>query len=123
MNSRGIQRLGLIIRSAPFTGRAARDQLDVALAAATVEYALELFFIGQGALQLVSRHEPAAACLPRGSRGWKSLPTLTEVNAWVEPGARAQFDTLGQPCLLDVAELDGPQMADRLQACDRVWVI
>lgn len=115
-------RLGLVIRSGPFEGRSARDQLDVALAAATLGYDLELFFVGAAAMQLQSRRNPGAALLPRGSGGWRALPQLAGTRNWVEPGAAARLRAGGEP-LLEVSELSGPDMRRRLDSCDLVWVV
>ena len=97
--------------------------MDIALAAATLDYELELFFIGRGALQLLGTHDPTAAHLPRGSRGWKSLPGLTGVKAWIEPGVAATLDQPGQSLLLPAQELAPSLMAERLAACSRAWVV
>jgi tRNA 2-thiouridine synthesizing protein C len=121
MNAGRAERLALIVRQGPYQGRSARDQLDIALAAAASDLELELFFLGPGVLQLLASQEPEPADLPRGARGWKSLPTLTTVRAWVEQGAAARLDHL--PLLLPVAELANEQMAARIAACRLAWVV
>jgi sulfur relay (sulfurtransferase) DsrF/TusC family protein len=116
-------RLGLVVRNSPFQGRSARDQLDVALAAAAMGYSLDLFFIGQGGLQLLASHEPGAADLPRGSRGWKSLPGLTTVRAFVDPKLAVELAGTGQELLLETTVVSRAEMAERLASCDRALVL
>ena len=81
---RGLHRLGLIVRSAPWCGRSGRDQLDLALAAASLELDLLLFFTGAGLLQLRAGLQGQAAGLPAGLKAWKSLPELTSCRYLVE---------------------------------------
>jgi sulfur relay (sulfurtransferase) DsrF/TusC family protein len=123
MNAVASRRLGLVVRSAPFQGRFARDQLDVALAAATLDCALDLFFMGQGGLQLLASHDPGAAGLPRGSRGWKSLPGLTGVRVFIDPKLAEALAGTGQELLLETTVATHAEMAERLAACDRVLVL
>ena len=124
MNVPKEKRLALVVRSGPYQGRSARDQLDVALAAATLEYSLELFFLGQGALQLLEGQQPGEAGFPPGGRGWKSLPALTTVRAWVEQGEAERLAAAGRSSLLlDVNELGAAEMAERVAACEWVWVV
>lgn len=123
MSAAPAKRLGLVVRSAPFKGRSARDQLDLALAAAVLDCSLELFFMGQGGLQLLASHDPGAAGLPRGSRGWKSLPGLTHVRAFVSSDLASELAGTGQELLLETTVVTHAEMADRLAACDQVLVL
>lgn len=112
-------RLGLVIHRAPYEGRHAGAQLDAALAAAALGMPLELFFLGDGLLQLCPDVSPAGAALPPGLKAWKSLPGLTEVRAWAPSG---------HPLLGDAAiewllplRVEAPEaLARRRAACDRV---
>ncbi|MEJ2534876.1 MAG: DsrE family protein, partial [Gammaproteobacteria bacterium] len=72
-------RLGLLVRSEPWRSRSGREALDLALAAATLDFRLELFFIGAGAEQLVRGANGAHAGLPPGLKAWASVPALGEV--------------------------------------------
>lgn len=116
-------RIGLIVRSAPFTGRSGRDQLDLALSAATLGAEIELFFIGSGALQLIRERAPAAAGLPGGIRGWTSLPELAEVRAWVSEEAYGALSDATMTWALDVAPATANDMTERLAECDCVMVV
>lgn len=116
-------RIGLIVRSAPFAGRSGRDQLDLALAAATLGAAIELFFTEAGALQLLGDRTPSAAGLPGGIRGWASLPELAEVKAWVSEEAYQALTDSNTTWALDVAPAKAGHMARRLAGCDCVMVV
>lgn len=123
MAAAGNRRLGLIVRSAPFRGRSGRDQLDIALAAAAMNYELELLFLGAGEFHLLPGQERDMAALPAGARAWASLPELTRVRAWLTPGAEQR---LGRPLdrlLLPCAAAEGPVLARRLGRCDRILVV
>lgn len=116
-------RIGLIVRSAPFTGRSGRDQLDLALSAATLGVAIELYFMGSGWLQLIRERAPGAAGLPDGIRGWASLPELAEVRAWVSEEAYRALPDATVSWALDVAPATADDMAERLAKCDCVMVV
>lgn len=115
-------RLGLVVRSGPFSGRSARDQLDVALAAAALDCEVELYFLGPGLLQLLADHEPGRAALPRGSKGWKSLPSLAEVRGYATPDALAALPAQ-DALLLRLVPLTLADMAVRWPSCDQVLVL
>jgi sulfur relay (sulfurtransferase) DsrF/TusC family protein len=116
-------RIGLLVRSAPFRGRSGRDQLDLALAAGTLGFDVDLYFRGDGALQLLMQREPQAAGLPEGVRGWQSLSQLTTVSAWV---SEAEFRALSGATVrwaLDAQPATPAQMAERLAQCAQVLVV
>ncbi|MBT8061924.1 MAG: DsrE family protein [Gammaproteobacteria bacterium] len=115
--------LGCLVRSAPYAERSGRDALDLVMAALLDGWHLELFFIGDGALHLVGAKQPSSAGLPGTWKGWKSLPELGPVRAWVEasdavPGSLDTHDSL-LPC----RETNAGDMAKRLTACDRVVML
>ena len=62
--------LALIVRDPPFAHRAARADLDVALAAAAMDFRLEIFFFGQAIMQLALERDCRDAMLPAGYRAW-----------------------------------------------------
>ena len=116
-------KVGLIVRSAPFQGRSGRDQLDLALAAGSLGFELELFFIGDGVLQLLGGRACDAAGLPGGIRGWQSLPELTPVTAWV---SRAEYSALAGPdteWMLEVQPAGLSEMSRRALDCAPLMVV
>jgi len=122
MNS-PVKKVGLIVRSGPFKGRSSRDQLDLALAAASLELPLEVFFVGEGVLQLRADRDPRAARLPGGIKGWKALPDLTSVNAWVADTAMTDVLSPAAELLLEVKVVSEAELAGRLASCDLAMVI
>lgn len=119
----GGRQLGCLVRSAPFTDRSGRRELDVILAAAACGWRIELFFSGAGVLHLVPEKDSEGAGLPRTWRGWKALAEAGPVRCWVESDG---VPLLGGPSaspLLDVEELGRAEIAGRLRHCDRVMVL
>jgi sulfur relay (sulfurtransferase) DsrF/TusC family protein len=111
------KRLALLIRGRPYRQRAARADLDFALAAATLDFDLDLYFIGVALLQLAARRDGTAALLPAGYRAWAALPELTRLRAyaeraWLERCARDSIDLL-----LPVQALDAVEMRARWRQC------
>jgi len=113
------QMLGLVIRSGPWMGRSGRDQLDIALAAATLGIALRLFFIGDGLLQLTNDKQPEAAGLPGGLRGWMSLAELTPAECF------GLLDEQGvcPDCMLNIKFIDAQALNGLMAGCDRLLVV
>jgi len=116
-------RIGLVVRSAPFAGRSGRDQLDIALAAATLGFEIEICFLGEAVLQLSPGISPEAAGLPGGIRGWRSLPELTRVTAWANGREFDSHSAANGHWALDLRAATKTQMAARMAACARVLVL
>ncbi|NND45598.1 MAG: hypothetical protein HKN58_09760 [Xanthomonadales bacterium] len=115
-------RIGLVVRSAPYCGRSGRDQLDLALAAASMGYEVELFFTGPGALQLLPGQQPESAGLPPGIRGWPSLVELGPVHAWVLEDQHQELCALAREFTLELQPATGEMLAERIARCDHVVV-
>jgi sulfur relay (sulfurtransferase) DsrF/TusC family protein len=111
------QRLALLVRRGPYRQRAARADLDVALAAAALDFDLDLYFLDAALLQLAAGRDGAAALLPAGYRAWGALPDLTRLRAyaereWLERCARHSIELL-----LPVQGLDANEMTVRWRRC------
>ena len=115
--------LALVVRDGPYSRRSARARLDFALAAASLEMQLELFFIGAGVQQIIAGGEPADALLPAGLKAWKSLPEMTEIGVWVDDRYWGALCQPGVTLLLPAEPLSAAAMSQRWSACDRVLVI
>lgn len=115
--------LALLVRDRPYRRRAARTDLDTALAAAAMDLDLELYFLGSAVLQLADDRDSSAALLPPGYRGWSTLPDLAEVRAFAEEGwlQRCRRDGIG--LVLPVHGLDAAAMAARWRACDHALLL
>ena len=113
--------LGLIVRSAPWVGRSGREQLDLALAAASLGMELVLVFTGAGRLQLLAGQQPRAAHLPVGLKAWKSLQELTTCRYLVEA---SEFDALaGHNWWLTPERVSRSQLLAAQQSCQHVLVL
>ena len=60
--------LGLLVARPPYAARAPRAELDLALAAAALDYRLEIYFLGSAVLQLADDRGAEPAMLPSGYR-------------------------------------------------------
>lgn len=123
MGTPEIRRLGLVIRSAPWRGRSNRDQLDIALAAAALGMELDLYFLGEGALQLLTRRDGAAAGLPAGHRAWAGLAELAPTRVFMEAGQYQRLRESNLDTLVGVEPLQGDAMRERQGRCDRLLVL
>ena len=117
----GPRKIGLVIRSAPFTGRSGRDQLDLVMAAMLNDLDVELFFSGQGLLHLLGKKETNAARLGPSWKGWKSLAELGELVVWADESGASILQ--GHDTLLDARVLEASRFAAHLKTCDKVLVI
>lgn len=120
MSDLKLQPLALVVRQAPYAQRSARAQLDFALAAATLELPLEIFFLGDAAWQLAGERETEAAGLSRGLKGWAAVATMTRVSFFAEAGCLQALQGQGVEPLVKVEGLDHPAMAARWRSCRKV---
>lgn len=114
-------RIGMVVRSAPFSGRSGRDQLDLAMSAMTLGFEVELIFLGAGILQLLTESDPEAAGLPPGIHGWASLPELGTLNAWAPEEQRESLSAM--PLALAIGFASASELAGKLDHCDHVLVV
>lgn len=116
-------RLALLVRDRPYRRRAARADLDTALAAAALDLGLEIYFLGGAVLQLAAQRDPAPALLPPGYRGWSALPDLAEIHAYAERGWLRRCERDGIELVLPLEPLDAAAMAERWRVCDRALLL
>lgn len=113
----------MIVRQPPYRQRSARAQLDVVLAAAVLEYPLELYFLGEGIWQLAVERESEAAALPRGLKGWAALPGMTSVRFFADEGACGRLREWGIGTAVPAECLALTAMAERWAACSQVMAL
>lgn len=114
--------LALVVRSAPWAERSGRDALDLAMSALTMEVPLQLFFIGDGLLQLVSGRHPEDAGLPPGHKAWASLESLGEVIFYAHADDLDALAAAGLKLVVAVNTLAPGEMPS-LQAGQQVLVV
>ena len=123
MSAAGPGVLGLIVRAAPYAGRSPRDALDVALAAATLEHPLEIYFLGPAIWQLVEARNPDASGLPRGLKGWSAISGLTRAHFFAISGDCERVKESGAKTVVELEALDRDAMQKRWRGCDKVLVL
>ena len=116
-------RLALIVRGLPYGRRAPRADLDLALAAAALDFELEVYFIGASLLQLAAERDGSAARLPPGYRAWAALPDLSEVRMFGELEWVQRCEQGGIALEAPVEGLDPDRMRSRWRACRQAWVV
>ncbi|KAA9129841.1 hypothetical protein F3N42_13735 [Marinihelvus fidelis] len=122
MGNDSLETLGLIVRQPPWQGRSGRDQLDLAMAAASMDVRLELFFVGDGLLQLVAGRQPGAAGLPAAANAWTALHELGPVRFMAEAGPLEAMRASGMAFGVEVEPLSSTDMRARQRDCDRLLV-
>jgi sulfur relay (sulfurtransferase) DsrF/TusC family protein len=116
------RRLALIVRNPPWGRRAARSDVDPALAAAAMDFRLEVYLLGAALMQLAAERDSSNAMLPAGYRAWAALPDLAEVTFFAEREWLKRCDRAAIRLLLPVQALSAEAMQSGWRACDFVWV-
>lgn len=116
-------RIGLVVRAAPYARRAPRADLDVALAAAALDFGVDVFFLGEALLQLAARRDTAAAQLPPGLRGWSALPDLGCARLFAERDWLKRCEREGIELSAPVTALPADEMRRAWARCSQVLVL
>lgn len=114
---------GLLVTSGPYRSRESRAEIDLALAALTLDYRLEIYFSGDAVLQLAEPRDSAEAQLPAGYRAWSALPDLGDVQLFAESGWLSRCERRGIRLCLPVEGLGHTRMKRHWRECDRVLVL
>lgn len=123
MGTAPVARLGLIVRGHSWHLRAARADLDLALAAAALDFSLELYFLGPALLQLAADHDSKGAMLPAGYRAWAALPELAEIVVYAERNWLEYCDRSAIRLLLPVQGLRAEDLRAGWRQCRHVLVV
>ncbi len=115
--------LALIIQSAPYKNRVARADLDLALAAAALDFDVRIYFPGRSAIQLVEQRNASEALLPAGYRAWAALPDLASTRIFVEQKWFDFFLERGMELVMPVEPLDISGFSLSWRSCDHVVVL
>ena len=116
-------RLGLIVRHPPWRHRAARADLDLALAAVAMDYPIDVYFLGSALLQLAADRDSREALLPVGYRAWASLPAQADARVYAE---RAWLDACARRAvslILEPEPLEPGAMRDSWRRCRHVVMV
>jgi len=115
--------LALVVRGHPYQRRAAREDLDLALAAAALGRPLEVYFLGVALLQLATLREVEVAQLPPGYRAWSSLPELGEVQCFGEREWLKRCERNGLGLMLPVQSLGADEMRAAWRRCQHLLTL
>ncbi len=119
-------RLGMIVRGTPYAQRSARTQLDVAMLAATLDFDLHIYFVGNAVLQLIERGDTSAAQLPAAYRAWASLPELlehAESQVFADVAWLDRLRRIGRETCLPVKASTAFEMRQQMDHCDRLLTL
>ena len=116
-------RLALIVSSHPWSQRAARADLDLALAAAAMNFTLDVYFLGTALMQLAAVRDGEPSMLPAGYRAWAALPDLAEVAVFAEAEWLRRCDRAAIQLILPVQPLSSEAMQSGWRRCDHVLVV
>ena len=123
MTAGSCHRLALLVRTPSYRSREPRAELDLALAALSLDFELEVYFLGDALLQLARDKDGADAGLPPGYKAWSALSELGTVRLFGEPGWLRRCEGLGAGLLAPVEGLGAGHMKTRWRNCDRVIVL
>ena len=115
--------LALLVHASPFENRVARADLDLALAAAALDFEIQVYFFGDSILQLASERNSTDALLPGGYRAWSALPDLAETVVYAEKGWLDSCTARGIKLVMDVKGLDHCGMAKNWRRASHVLVL
>jgi sulfur relay (sulfurtransferase) DsrF/TusC family protein len=123
MAAGGAAVLALIVRGHPWHHRAARADLDLALAAVAMDIDLEVYFLGGALMQLAAHRDSEDALLPPGYRAWAALPELAEARFYAEREWLDRCADAAIELILPVRALSAGQMRAGWRRCRHVLVV
>lgn len=116
-------RLALLVDTGPYLSRESRAEADLALAALSLDFEVEVYFSGDAILQLARDKAGTGALLPAGYKAWSALPELGQVRVFAESGWLSRCERLGIELFLPVEGLGFVSMKQRWRNCDHVVVL
>jgi tRNA 2-thiouridine synthesizing protein C len=98
VSNRGKKKVLVVIRRSPYGSSLAKASVDVALAMAAFEQAVDVLFMGEGVLQLVPDQDSRSLGLKNIERQLASLPLydVNQIYVDAEAAARYNLDTQNQ---------------------------
>jgi sulfur relay (sulfurtransferase) DsrF/TusC family protein len=115
--------LALIVSLPPYGKRSARSDLDIALAAAALDFTLEVYFLGGAVLQLAEHRNATPALLPSGYRAWASLPELCGARVFAEKSWVERCASNRVKLVMPVEALGKTDMRQAWRQCRQCWVV
>lgn len=115
--------LGLIVSRRPYQQRVARADIDLALAAAALDFELRVYFLGRSLMQIAASRDPGEAMLPAGYRAWAALQDLAPTRFFAEPRWLEFCAENGLVLLSPPEALDADGMKSHWRDCRHVMVV
>jgi sulfur relay (sulfurtransferase) DsrF/TusC family protein len=115
--------LALLVHASPFENRVARADLDIALAAAALDFEIQVYFFGRSILQLATERNSVNALLPGGYRAWSAMPELVETVVYAEKEWLGFCSAREIRLVMDVEGLDPCGMAKNWRQAHHVLVL
>jgi sulfur relay (sulfurtransferase) DsrF/TusC family protein len=115
--------LALLVQSKPYENRASRANIDLALAAAAMDFSLHIYFSGPAILQLSAQYNCEAAMLPPGYRAWAALPELTKTAIYGEKSWLEYCQLMNTKLILPATALSASDMRNNWRLHDHVLAI
>lgn len=115
--------LALLVHTSPFEKRVARADLDLALAAAALDFEIQVYFFGDSIMQLATDRNSIDALLPGGYRAWSALPDLADTVVYAEKKWLDSCAARGIKLVMDVKGLDPCGMAKNWRQARHVLVL
>jgi tRNA 2-thiouridine synthesizing protein C len=113
--------LAILVRSEPYDRRGGRERLDPALAAASLDIPLKIFFVDEGVMHLLPQQQPASLPALPYTSAWAALTGLSSQVELFAESAAVELITGGRSDLLaDVELLDSEAIAEKLKNCKMV---
>ena len=110
----------IIIRHSPYGSALAKASLDVVLANAAFEQAVDLLFVGDGVLQLLPDQDTSAIGVRNISRQLGSLPLYDIHRVYVDARAAADYQLTAASSAVELHLLDAGQMQQLMVAYDHL---
>lgn len=114
------KRLLVIIRHSPYGSSLAKAALDLGLAAAAFDQAVDLLFLGDGVLQLLPDQDSKAVGVKNIGRQLAALPLYDIDSVYVDAQAAASYnlDLLKAPVVTQ--SLDAQEMHQLMSSADHL---
>ncbi|MEC6909748.1 Intracellular sulfur oxidation protein DsrF [Photobacterium piscicola] len=112
--------LGFVFRQPPHGSSCGREGLDALLAASAYTEALDVFFIGDGVLQLVKHQQPDAILSRNYIATFKMLPLYDIENIYVCQQSLIERGLSVDDLLIDVNICPHSELVTRLHCCHQI---
>ncbi|MEC6832644.1 sulfurtransferase complex subunit TusC [Photobacterium toruni] len=112
--------IGFVFRQSPHGTSSGREGLDALLAASAYTEALDVFFIGDGVLQLAKHQQPNAILSRNYSVTFKMLPLYDIENIYVCQQSLIERGLSVDDLLIDVIICLHSELVTRLHCCHQI---